>query len=355
MVHTSLPNARLQAHRCLDEGRSRHARTGKPSCEKPRRRGARRPRRLPDRSLTRRSRCVCRSAAPGTSPRRFTMLTAMLVGIALAGLTAAMAEAAVINDPPPAGRSLTAFPSRDFVSVDGYLDDHFYRVEVEHPASLGGGIVVSQHRISPTGGHVRGQPSRRRLLDGLHSGHPGRRHRPHRRRGHGRGRPDHRRQRDGQAPGPDRSRHRRDPRDRRWPPTARRCRSTRSSSASSPRASSSPRAGAAILRASSAPGRGRPPRLRRAPARRAGRPPTRTSPRPTSSCALGAESMGSWLGRDPAAGTEGTIYEVGAGITGGPQAPCTAPRRSSRRRSAARPSRRALRPTSRPSCRAPTR
>ena len=42
--------------------------------------------------------------------------------------------------------------------------------------------------------------------------------------------------------------------------------------------------------------------------------------------ALGAESMGIWLGRDPASGVESTIYETGAGIVGGPAAPCTAPR-----------------------------
>ena len=93
-----------------------------------------------------------RSAEPGTIPRRIIHLTAMLAAVALTGLTAAVAEAAVINDPPPAGRSLIAFPARDFVSGDGYLDDHAYRVEVEHPASLGGGVVVSQRRISPTGG-----------------------------------------------------------------------------------------------------------------------------------------------------------------------------------------------------------
>ena len=93
-----------------------------------------------------------RSAVPGIIPRRVIHVTAALAAIALMGLTAAMADAAVINDPPPAGRSLVAFPARDFVSGDGYLDDHAYRVEVEHPASLGGGIIVSQRRLSPTGG-----------------------------------------------------------------------------------------------------------------------------------------------------------------------------------------------------------
>jgi Abnormal spindle-like microcephaly-assoc'd, ASPM-SPD-2-Hydin len=42
--------------------------------------------------------------------------------------------------------------------------------------------------------------------------------------------------------------------------------------------------------------------------------------------ALGAQSMGSWLGRNPAAGTESTVYETGAGIAAGPAAPCTAPK-----------------------------
>ncbi len=42
--------------------------------------------------------------------------------------------------------------------------------------------------------------------------------------------------------------------------------------------------------------------------------------------ALGAEAMGAWAGRDPAAGTEGTIYETGAGVAAGPQSPCTAPK-----------------------------
>jgi hypothetical protein len=36
--------------------------------------------------------------------------------------------------------------------------------------------------------------------------------------------------------------------------------------------------------------------------------------------------MGAWLGRVPAAANEGTIYETGAGIAGGPMPPCTAPK-----------------------------
>jgi hypothetical protein len=41
--------------------------------------------------------------------------------------------------------------------------------------------------------------------------------------------------------------------------------------------------------------------------------------------ALGAESRILWLGADPLAAVDGTIYEVGAAIVAGPAAPCTAP------------------------------
>ena len=41
--------------------------------------------------------------------------------------------------------------------------------------------------------------------------------------------------------------------------------------------------------------------------------------------AVNSESRILWLGRDPAAGVESTIYENGAGVVGGPQPPCTAP------------------------------
>jgi uncharacterized repeat protein (TIGR01451 family) len=40
---------------------------------------------------------------------------------------------------------------------------------------------------------------------------------------------------------------------------------------------------------------------------------------------IGSESRIMWLGTDPAAGVEATIYEVGADVFGGPQAPCTTP------------------------------
>lgn len=41
--------------------------------------------------------------------------------------------------------------------------------------------------------------------------------------------------------------------------------------------------------------------------------------------ALSGESIGLWLGTDPAAGNESTLYEIGAGMAAGPQAPCAAP------------------------------
>ena len=40
---------------------------------------------------------------------------------------------------------------------------------------------------------------------------------------------------------------------------------------------------------------------------------------------VGAESRAMWLGRQPLALTESTIFENGAGVVGGPSAPCTAP------------------------------
>ncbi len=40
---------------------------------------------------------------------------------------------------------------------------------------------------------------------------------------------------------------------------------------------------------------------------------------------VGAESRVLWLGRDPLALTESTIFENGSGVVGGPSAPCTAP------------------------------
>jgi centrosomal CEP192-like protein len=42
--------------------------------------------------------------------------------------------------------------------------------------------------------------------------------------------------------------------------------------------------------------------------------------------ALEAESRAMWLGADPLLGNEATIFEIGAGVVGGPQAPCTAPK-----------------------------
>lgn len=41
--------------------------------------------------------------------------------------------------------------------------------------------------------------------------------------------------------------------------------------------------------------------------------------------ALDSESRVLWLGRDPLAATEATIFEIGPDVFGGPQAPCTAP------------------------------
>ena len=42
--------------------------------------------------------------------------------------------------------------------------------------------------------------------------------------------------------------------------------------------------------------------------------------------ALEAESRAMWLGADPLLANEATVFEIGAGVVGGPQAPCTAPK-----------------------------
>jgi hypothetical protein len=42
--------------------------------------------------------------------------------------------------------------------------------------------------------------------------------------------------------------------------------------------------------------------------------------------ALAAEARAMWLGADPLLANEATIFEIGAGVVGGPQAPCTAPK-----------------------------
>ena len=49
---------------------------------------------------------------------------------------------------------------------------------------------------------------------------------------------------------------------------------------------------------------------------------------PTGTVFVGAESRAHWLGRDPLALTEATIFENGPGVIGGPSAPCTAPAES---------------------------
>ena len=265
-----------------------------------------------------------RSAVPGIIPRRVIHVTAALAAIALMGLTAAMADAAVINDPPPAGRSLVAFPARDFVSGDGYLDDHAYRVEVEHPASLGGGIIVSQRRLSPTGGVLEvNHPGGGCWAGSTPDIRPG----------------DIVRVIDEDTGEVDQTTVAN--------VTAKRPVQTGPGSVeihgTAMTADGAPMPLDALEQRLVAPGeqfaksRRRDLRAIAAPGEN-GRLAydadgstnwTATYTDLTAAdvdLALGAESIGLWLGRDPAAGTEGTNYEVGAGITGGPQAPCTAPK-----------------------------
>ncbi|MCW2642843.1 MAG: hypothetical protein JWP76_5149, partial [Dactylosporangium sp.] len=70
----------------------------------------------------------------------------------LLGMPAAQAAAlptTLINDPPAAGHLLTAFPARDYVSAQGYRLDETYTVEVHHSPLRGGAVVSSQSGIRP--------------------------------------------------------------------------------------------------------------------------------------------------------------------------------------------------------------
>jgi hypothetical protein len=234
----------------------------------------------------------------------------------------------IINDPPPAGRILTVFPARDFVSAENYRPDETYVIEVHH-SPLRGGAVVSSQTFTPD-------------EDGLlEVNHPG-----------------------GacwvgvtpnivagdivrvvvqSSPDPDRVGV---------------ADQTTVADVTAGRPTN-PAPGTVVVRGTAAAADGTQLPLDQLEARLvspgntfqlSGRRDLRVpgargaalgydAPDSTAwtatwtalpagdvTRALGAQSMGAWLGRDPVAATEGTIYETGAGIAGGPQAPCAAPK-----------------------------
>ncbi len=66
----------------------------------------------------------------------------------LTGALAAPLTVTTLHDPPRPGHDITAFPSRDFISVSGYGQDETVTVEVHH-ATRGGAVVSSQAGLVP--------------------------------------------------------------------------------------------------------------------------------------------------------------------------------------------------------------
>ena len=76
-------------------------------------------------------------------------LVVALLPITTAAAAALPTTGATVHDPPRAGHEITVFPSRDFVSVAGYAADETLTVEVHHSAARGGGVVSSQSGLVP--------------------------------------------------------------------------------------------------------------------------------------------------------------------------------------------------------------
>ena len=282
-----------------------------------------------DRPLVRRRSPFRLVAATSAAALVATLLPA-LSGVAVAATPIATTT---VNDPPVAPHALNAFPARDFLSADGLTPGDTVVFEVTHSDARGGATVASEPfvvddaglaEVNHPGGtcwdvvtpNIVAGDTVRVVVTASPNGTPHRHRRRHPRRRH------HRR-----PAGQQRARH--DHPQGHAPSDA-----TASSTPTSPRST----------HAWSPPAR---PSPRRASGT-SGLPGTRGAtfaydePGSTTNfgwtatwtgltdgdvkLALGAESMGAWLGRDPAAGVESTVYETGAGIAGGPQGTCTAPK-----------------------------
>ncbi|MFG2111017.1 hypothetical protein ACGFK5_30195, partial [Micromonospora chersina] len=278
------------------------------------------------------------SAAHHVLPRRAaTRRTAAMAAVAVSALAlvnmpvaqAGALPAAVINDPPVVGHVVSAFPARDFVSAEGYRVDETYTVEVHHSELRGGSVVSSQSGIRPdeqglvevnhpggacwvgvTPNIVAGDVVRV-VVDS--SPEPGRV-----------GVADQTTVADVTASRP-----------------------------------TSPAPGTIVVHGTARAADGgqfpldqlearlvAPGKIFELSGKRSLRAPGEVGATFRYDAAgstdwtatwtglsagdvklgLGAESMGSWVGRDPAANNESTVYETGAGIAAGPQAPCTAPK-----------------------------
>lgn len=80
-----------------------------------------------------------------TLPYRDAGGTGRTLTVALAGRVAALAPLGPLNEPPQGGRSITAFPARDFVSAEGYAQGDRVTVEVWR----GGSLLASAEDVVP--------------------------------------------------------------------------------------------------------------------------------------------------------------------------------------------------------------
>ncbi len=79
-------------------------------------------------------------------------IVAMILGLAPFNVTSvpfALAEPIATNEPPIAPHSLIAFSQRDFVSVSGYAETETVTIEIIHSAALGGAIVTAGPGLVP--------------------------------------------------------------------------------------------------------------------------------------------------------------------------------------------------------------
>jgi hypothetical protein len=88
---------------------------------------------------------------PWAIARSSLLAGGMLASTLLGGATVATPTfaQAVVNNPPVAPHSIFAFPQRDFVSASGWAQGQTVTVQVIHPAAVGGGTVSTLSGLQP--------------------------------------------------------------------------------------------------------------------------------------------------------------------------------------------------------------
>jgi hypothetical protein len=94
-------------------------------------------------------RAVLTSAPARRTAKGIAAVSALALLLSAPAAMAAPLPTTFINDPPAAGHLVSAFPARDFVSAQGYRLDETYTVEVHHSPLRGGAVVSSQSGIRP--------------------------------------------------------------------------------------------------------------------------------------------------------------------------------------------------------------